>query len=68
MRDDHWKLVIDNDTPCLFDLSQDIAESNDLSASEPDRVESMCKAIDIWKADVANGATPQPDRDAKTNS
>ncbi|MDP6040683.1 MAG: sulfatase-like hydrolase/transferase [Candidatus Latescibacteria bacterium] len=68
MRDDNWKLVIDNDTPCLFDLSQDIAESNDLSAHQPDRVKSMCEAINTWKADVDDGATPQPGRDVKINA
>ena len=61
MRDDDYKLVIDKGTPHLFDLSHDISESNDLASQQPDRVQQMCHAIDAWKRDVANGATPQPD-------
>ncbi len=63
MRDDNFKLVIDNDTPHLFDLSQDISESHDLASQHPDRVQAMCHAINAWKRDVSDGATPQPERD-----
>jgi hypothetical protein len=59
--DDKYKLVIDNGTPHLFDLSHDISESNDLASQQPDRVRQMCDTIDVWKRDVADGATPQKD-------
>lgn len=68
MRDDNYKLVIDKDTPHLFDLSQDISESNDLASQQPDRIRQMCHAIDAWKRDVADGATPQPEHDAKASA
>ena len=53
MRDDTYKLVIDNDTPRLFDLSQDLSESEDLASQHPDRTRAMCRAIEAWKRDVA---------------
>ena len=68
MRDDNYKLVIDKGTPNLFDLSQDISESNDLASQQPDRVQQMCHAIDAWKRDVADSATPQPERNAKASA
>jgi arylsulfatase A len=60
MRDDKYKIVIDNDTPQLFDLDKDIGENNDISSQHPDRVKNMLAAIEAWKEDVANDATPQP--------
>ena len=60
MRDDNYKLVIDNDTPYLFDLDQDIGENTDISSQHPKRVENMLAAVETWKTDVADDATPQP--------
>ncbi len=68
MRDDNHKLVIDKGTPHLFDLSQDISESNNLASQQPDRVRQMYNAINAWKRDVADSATSQPERDAKANA
>ncbi|MCZ6634895.1 MAG: sulfatase-like hydrolase/transferase [bacterium] len=52
MRDDTWKLVIDNETPQLFDLAHDIGETNNLADQHPERVQTMVQAIDAWKEDV----------------
>lgn len=60
MRDGNWKLVKDSDGG-LFNLDKDLAEQNDLSAKYPERVKRMSAAIEAWKADVATGATVQPD-------
>ena len=53
MRDDEYKLVIDNAAPRLFDLSQDLSESEDIASQHPDRTRAMCRAIAAWKRDVA---------------
>ena len=53
MRDDTYKLVIDKDTPRLFDLSQDLSESEDIASQHPDRTRAMCRALEAWKRDVA---------------
>lgn len=53
MRDDEYKLVIDNDATRLFDLSQDLSESEDIASQHPDRTRVMCRAIAAWKRDVA---------------
>ena len=36
----------------LYDLSQDVSESRDLSASEPARVKELQSAWESWRADV----------------
>ena len=53
MRDDEYKLVIDGDAPRLFDLSQDLSESEDIASQHPDRTRAMCRALEAWKRDVA---------------
>ena len=60
MRDGSWKLVIEKNTPRLFDLSQDLGEEKDLSAKHPERVKTMMAALEAWRMDVNRGATPQP--------
>ena len=57
MRDGNYKLMIDvsgdaEGTPQLFDLGQDIGESNDLAAADPERVQRMVAALDAWKEEV----------------
>ena len=57
MRDGNYKLMIDvsggaDGTPQLFDLGQDIGESNDLAAADPERVQRMVAALDAWKEEV----------------
>ena len=63
-RDGRWKLVRDlsgEPGPALYDLAADPAETTDLAAREPERVRRMTAALDAWQADVARGATVQPE-------
>ena len=62
MRDGQWKYVA-NRSGGLFNLSDDLDESVDLAKRHPERARRMAAALEAWKRDVANGATPQPDYD-----
>ena len=63
MRDGHWKYVASPKGGGLFNLKTDLAESMNLAKRHPARVRRMAAALEAWKRDVANGATPQPDYD-----
>lgn len=56
MRDGHWKLVANakglRQAPQLFNLKNDVSEQNDLSNSQPDRVQSMLEKIRAWEKEV----------------
>jgi len=63
MRDGPWKLVKpfvtknkiagDSEVPhALYRLDEDPAESTDLAAREPERVQQMRAALDAWSAEV----------------
>ncbi|GIW81062.1 MAG: hypothetical protein KatS3mg105_2869 [Gemmatales bacterium] len=65
MRDGAWKLVRNlpgQKTPALYDLAEDLSETNDLAAQQPKRVQAMLKAIATWQTDVAKGATKQTEK------
>ena len=47
----------------LYDLSNDPAEKNDLSQTEPDRTKTICQALSDWLEDV--GARYPTERDTK---
>jgi len=53
-RSGSWKLVLNNAEahPELYDLNQDIAERNDLSAHYPQIVNGLLSALETWKEDV----------------
>jgi len=58
IREGDWKLVKmrgKNETPRLYDLSKDLAETTDLAARHPDRVKAMQAAYEAWARDL-----PQP--------
>lgn len=64
MRSGKWKLNINQkgfDGIGLYDLDADIKEQNNLANECPERVRDMLADIESWKADVADGATQQPD-------
>ncbi len=54
MRHGDWKLITPKHEtqPRLYDLSTDLSESNDLSKTEPRRVERMLAEIAAWSAAV----------------
>ncbi len=63
MRDGTWKLIAispETKRPMLFDLSDDLAEQNNLSEKNPARVREMMSAIDTWEKNTAEGASQQP--------
>ena len=65
VRDGPWKLVIDRyegdspGLPMLFNLDEDLGESNDLADTHHGRAKQMFAALSRWRDDVAEGATPQ---------
>lgn len=61
MRDGLWKLVRQGKRAQLFHLGEDLSEKRDLAARHPQRVAKMEAALQAWSADVAAGATEQPD-------
>jgi arylsulfatase A-like enzyme len=53
VRSGDWKLVGDKGRLGLFDLSQDISESKDLSQQMPEKVAELTKLHDTWLAEMA---------------
>lgn len=55
LRDGPWKLLANaaRDKIELFDLSQDVGETKDVAESQPDRVETMLKAMNQRHKEVA---------------
>lgn len=54
VRSGDWKLVGDKGRIGLFDLSQDVSESNDLSKQMPEKVAELTALHDAWLAEMAN--------------
>ena len=68
MRDGPWKLVVEEkgfEGPGLFNLADDLGETVNLAEKQPRRLKRMLKATQEWEADVADGATVQPDGPSK---
>lgn len=66
LRDGDWKLIRFDvpSTTKLFDLSQDIAEQQDLAVEHPERVRQMTAALDHYLAEIgADLAEPNPQYD-----
>ncbi len=53
MRDGNWKMLTKGDVVELYDLSNDIKESQNVADLFPERVEKMKSAIEEWKIEVA---------------
>jgi arylsulfatase A-like enzyme len=51
-----WKLVIGapgaGASPCLFDLANDLGETKDLAAQQPDVVRDLTAALRAWEKEV----------------
>ncbi len=52
MRQGEWKMVVTKTKAMLFNLADDIGESNDLAAQYPKRAEAMQSAISKWYLEV----------------
>ena len=50
VRDGEWKLVYEDGSPHLFHISQDISETNDLYAQQPDIAKRLQASYDAWNA------------------
>ena len=59
VRSGHWKLVVDQGRPLLFDLSRDIGERTDVIAAHRDVATRLQAALDAWQADVDGEAKAQ---------
>ena len=58
-----WKLVLEArglKEPALFNLAEDMDESNDLAERYLKRVERMKRVYERWEQDVTRDATAQP--------
>jgi arylsulfatase len=55
IRNGKWKLLIDNDTTHLYNLSLDISEQNDLEKSENSIVSQLKLELEKWEQDVSKG-------------
>ena len=71
MRQGPWKLVVtppsgkgrrSGETVELYNLADDLGETHDLAEQSPDRARAMREAIRAWEAEVATGATQQPEQ------
>ena len=49
VRSGRWKLLIDNRSYLLFDLSTDLAERHDLAAQHPELVRKLKRSIEEWE-------------------
>jgi len=61
---ENYKLIeyYENNTVQLFDLKTDIGEHNDLSVSEPEKVNKLRNMLHKWREDVnAQMMPPNPD-------
>ena len=49
-----WKLIefFDQDTPVLYNLAEDIGETTDLAASQPEKVKQMRSKLAAWRKEV----------------
>jgi arylsulfatase A-like enzyme len=67
IRDGDWKLVehFEDGSIELYDLANDVGETNDLAASQPERAEGLRRKLHDWRATVgARMPTPNPEFDA----
>lgn len=54
VREGSWKLMVDDRDTLLFNLKEDLAESKDLSAEDPERAELLRKKLHTWVEEVIN--------------
>ncbi|WP_405605848.1 sulfatase [Polaribacter sp. Asnod1-A03] len=54
IRQGDWKLILRSKTaePLLYNLKEDIEESNNLASQHPEMVETMLKKLQVWSDDV----------------
>ena len=65
IRDGQWKLIVDGKGAKgigLYDLASDLGEQTNVAKQHPERTEKLLAALKAWEAEVADGATQQPDK------
>ena len=62
VRSGHWKLVVDQGRPLLFDLSRDIGERNDVIREHVDIATKLQASLKAWQADVDTDAKQRQPR------
>jgi len=70
LRDGDWKLVeqFEDGSLELFNLAEDVGETNNLASAEPERVAALHDKLQSWRERVgAQMPTPNPDFDAATH-
>lgn len=62
IRSGDWKLIqfYDSGTYELYNLKNDISESNNLSAQYPDIVDQLVEKLDVWRQDVGVNCSVHP--------
>jgi arylsulfatase A len=62
LRSGHWKIIREGkDKPWqLYDLSRDIAESQNLAAAYPEKVEQLLVSVRAWRQSLADGERVAP--------
>ena len=71
IRHGDWKLLVANEgsgKPELYDLANDIGESTDLAAKQPDRVKELQALWDTWNAEQAPPIVPKETPGAATKA
>lgn len=53
VRRGEWKLVVLDETPRLYDLGNDLAETKNLAEKRPEVVRELLERLDAWERDVA---------------
>jgi arylsulfatase A len=52
VRQGDWKLLVDGNSPLLYNLAKDVGERNDLASQRIDIVQKLFPLIDQWEQDV----------------
>lgn len=60
VREGNWKLVLKGTSTELFDLQNDLSESQNLRESHPDKLARLQQALAVWESSLVVPSTPQP--------
>ena len=60
MRRDHWKMIIKGDDLQLYNLQNDLKETNNVAAQNPEIVDPMSRAIEEFKQTVTHLEVSRP--------
>ncbi|MEN8228293.1 MAG: sulfatase [Bacteroidota bacterium] len=55
VRSEQWKLVVSGESTELYNLDEDLAETNNLAVSNPEKVDMLLEKLKTWEKDVSEG-------------